>query len=371
MKVLLGGWLFLFTIGVSSAFALGDTVSVREAKVFGPLTVWIIDGNSTSSPHPYLTLEEALRTGRATVHENNSQCLWVENHSDTDLFLQSADLIKGGQQDRMVANDMIVPAHDTSQNLNVYCIEHGRSTKRGDEPLETFSASHWMAPLSHTRLVAMHELTEQLLTPRVGGLTAPDTNQLNLLKSLESQPQPFGYIDAAQESIWNDVSNVQTDLTKTLRDSVTRNASPTSLELSLENNSLADREHAFQNHLEDLVREDRQAVGFVYAINGHIAGAEQYGSHALFEGMWPKLLRSIGAEAMIENSDRSKETGVPTPSIEDVQQFLNASNNGKTARKKPTERTLVEASKSDAAYKFQTFDSRYLEPCLHAAWIAR
>ena len=132
------------------------------------------------------------------IHENNSQKLWIENRSDTDLFVQSSDLIKGGQQDRMVENDMIVPAHDTSLDLNVYCIEHGRSTKRGAEPVETFSASHWMAPLSHTRLVTQHALTEQLLTPHVGGLTAPDTNELNLLKSLESLPQPFGAVDAAQ-----------------------------------------------------------------------------------------------------------------------------------------------------------------------------
>ena len=156
--------------------------------------------------YAYLTLEEALRTGQAVIHENNSQKLWIENRSDTDLFVQSSDLIKGGQQDRMVENDMIVPAHDTSTDMNVYCIEHGRSTKRGSEPLETFSASHWMAPLSHTRLVTQHALTEQLLTPHVGGLTAPDTNELNLLKSLESLPQPFGAVDAAQESVWNDVS---------------------------------------------------------------------------------------------------------------------------------------------------------------------
>ncbi len=236
-------FLFLTLLYATPALASGDSLLVREPKSCGPLTVRTIDAESEVH-HVYLTLEQALATGRAVIHENNSQQLWIENRSDTDLFLQSSDLIKGGQQDRMVANDMIVPAHDTSHDLNVYCIEHGRSTKRGSEPIETFSASHWMAPLSHIRLVTQHGLTEQLLTPHVGGLTAPDTDQLNLLKSIESLPQPFGYIDASQDAVWSDISNVQRELTTILKDSVTRNASPTSLELTLENNSLADREHA-------------------------------------------------------------------------------------------------------------------------------
>jgi hypothetical protein len=361
--------LLLLLLWAKPALASGDSLLVRPPRSFGPLTIWTIDADSKVH-HVYLTLEQALSTGRAVIHENNSQRLWIENHSDTDLFVQSADLIKGGQQDRMVQNDMIVPAHDTSHDLNVYCIEHGRSTKRGAEPIETFSGSHWMAPLSHTRLVTQHELTEQLLTPHVGGFTAPDTDQLNLLKSLGSLPQPFGYIDAAQESIWNDVSNVQSELTTILKDSVTRNASPTSLELTLENNSLADREHATERTLDDLADDDERAVGFVYAINGRITGAECYGTHTLFTAMWPKLLRSIAAEAIIEPG-KSNESGNTLPSIDDIQQFLSPSSNGKSARQQVNERTLVIASKSDADYLFETFDSKYNEGSLHSSWIAK
>jgi hypothetical protein len=366
-------FLLLLPFCATPALASVDSVALREPKTFGPLTIWIIEAANTTY-HPYLTLEEALQHGSAVIHENNSQRLWIENRSDTDLFLQSADLIKGGQQDRMVENDMIVPAGmighpDTSLDLTVYCIEHGRSTKRGTEPIETFSASDWMAPLSHTRLVTQHALTEQLLTPHVGGLTAPDPDELNLLKSLESLPQPFGAVDAAQESVWNDVSNVQTELTTTLKDSVTRNASPTSLELTLENNSLADREHKTEKKLEDLASDDDRAVGFVYAINGHITGAERYGSHALFQAMWPKLLRSVAAEAIIEPG-KSDESGNAQPSTSDVQQFL-AAGNGKSAQQQVNERTLVVASKSDFSYLFQTFDSKFGEISVHASWIAK
>jgi hypothetical protein len=167
-------FLFLFIL-TSPALAKSDSTVVRESHAREHLTIWILDGDNVMQ-HPYRTLEQALSDGEAIILNENSQTLWIENRSDTDLFLESGDLLKGGQQDRMIASDRILPAHDTARDLEVYCIEHGRSTKRGAEPIETFSASHWMAPLAHTRLVARHDLTEKPLTPHVGGLTAPDTD---------------------------------------------------------------------------------------------------------------------------------------------------------------------------------------------------
>jgi len=345
-----------------------DSTIIRPPFQMGRLSIWIIDGGD-QIPHPYLTLEQALGNGDAVIHNQNSQTLWIENRSDTDLFLQSGDLIKGGQQDRMIASDRILPAHDTARDLDVYCIERGRSTQRGSEPIGTFSSSHWMAPLAHTRLVARHDLTEKLLTPHVGGFTAPDTEELKLFQSLGNLPQPIGYIDAAQESIWNDITKVQSGLTANLKDSVTRNASPTSLELTLENSSLADREHSFEHHFGDRAASDSHSVGFVYAIDGNIVGAEQYASHALFAAMWPKLLRSVVAAALSKPNEPAP-SNPPTPSAKAIESFLNAPGN-RTSRQAVNARTLVEASKTDNATRFVTWDRKYPEGSIHLSWIAK
>lgn len=358
--------LFLF-VRAAPALAQLDSTTVCTPHQLGRLSIWIID-RGDRIPHRYLTLEQALTEGTVTIHNENSQTLWIENRSDTDLFLQAGDLLKGGQQDRMIASDRILPAKDTARDLDVYCIERGRSTKRGSEPLETFSSSHWMAPLAHTRLVARHDLTEKLLTPHVGGLTAPDTDKLKLFQSLGDLPQPFGYIDAAQESVWKDVANVQSGLTAGLKDSVTRNESPTSLELALENNSLADRERSFENRFGDLVKDDSRAVGFVYAIDGKIIGAEQYATHTLFSAMWPKLLRSVVAAALSKSSEPPPSSS-SIPSAEVIQRFLNAPGNG-TSRQAINARTLIEASKTDDATRFATWDEKYREGPLHVEWIA-
>jgi len=362
--------LFILLLWAGTAAARSDSVLVRTPVEFGGLRVWILDASDTTQ-HPYLTLEEALTTGQAVIHENNSQTLWIENRSDTDLFLQSGDLIKGGQQDRMIASDRILPAHETSRDLEVYCIERGRSTKRGTEPVETFSASHWIAPLAHIRLVARHDLTEQLLTPHVGGLTAPDTNELKLLQSLREIPQPYGTVSAAQQSVWNDITTMQSNLRATLKDSVTKNFSPSSLELTLENGALADREITFERHFGALARKDSHAVGFVYAIDGTIVGAEQYASHALFSAMWPKLLRSVGAEVFAMSTKEDRPTTMSAPTQADVQDFLNASANGTTSRQTIDARTLVEASRTGDATRFVTWDEKYQDISLHKEWLAK
>ena len=349
-----------------AASASVDSLSISKPYAIGQLTIWIFDAPSPIS-RPYLTLGEALEEGRAIIHENNSQSLWIENTSDTDLFLQSADLIKGGQQDRMIAFDRIVPAHSTSPNLNVYCIEHGRSTKRGTEPLETFSSSMWRAPLAHSRIVALHALTENLLTPHVGGLTAPDSNELNLLNSLGPEPQPFNYIDAAQESIWNDVSNVQSELTSALKDSVTKNASPTSLELALESPAVEDWNESSESKLVRLIKNDPNAVGFAYAINGKMIAADAYGSHTLFERMWPKLAKAALAEALI---GRAAEVHSEL-STNDVQEFISFTSTTKTSNDSVNERTKIEARKLDRCDAFQTIDRQFPTVPLHTAWIER
>jgi hypothetical protein len=88
MKIILP--VLLFLIAVSARLAaqqpLADSISLTEPVTFGGLTIWIVEAREQNH-RPYLTLEEALRNHRAVIHENNSQKLWIENLSDTDLFI--------------------------------------------------------------------------------------------------------------------------------------------------------------------------------------------------------------------------------------------------------------------------------------------
>jgi hypothetical protein len=355
--------LLWLTVLASTARASDDSLKVRGPFQHGRLAVYLIEAPEPQS-HPYLTLEAALRTGRAVIHENNSQTLWVENRSDTDLFIQSAEIIKGGQQDRMIASDLIVPAHDTSRVLRVYCVERGRSTKRGLEPIETFSASPELAPSTHLRRVAQYELTGKLLDPHFGGVTAPDPEQAKLFASLSALPEFNRVDDAAQESIWKDVGGLQSGLTHALNDSVTRNASPTSLELALEHPSLAIERRRFEQDLLPIASDNPHANGAICVMDGRIIGGDIYGSHTLFVAMWPKLLRSLATESLL--APLSNLTPDAPRSTDDILNYLDATDRGKMAQTQINERTTIEVTESETSYKFVTRDSKY-QTVVHTA----
>jgi hypothetical protein len=329
-----------------------DSLLVRGPYNYKDLSIFLLEAPDVSS-HFYITLEQALVHHRAVIHEDNSQTLWIENLSDSDIYLQSGDLIKGGQQDRMIESDMILAAHETSHDLHVFCIEKGRSFQRGQEPIATFSASTEMAPVSHMRIVANHELTSQLLSPHVGGSMAPDTSELQLLQSIDAMPQ-FNLVgDLVQESIWNDVMLMQDSLDSVLQDSVTRNASPTSLELTLEHASVVKVQSEFEDHLLDVVRNSPHSIGVVYALGGKIVGADRYSSHLLFAAMWPKLLKAMATESLVEGNAYSSHTA------DDVQNFLHASSFGKEGKKEVNNRTEITASESSEFYHLVTRDMKY------------
>jgi len=341
------------------SFAQTDSLVVGEAHTYEGLTVFPISA-ADKLPHNYISLEQALATNRAIIHENNSQTLVIDNLSDSDLFIQSTDLIKGGQQDRMIAYDMIVPAHSSSHDLQAYCIEQGRSTKRGHEPIETFSASTEAAPLPHMRVVAKHELTGMLLSPNLGGLTAPDPEMQKLFESLNGVPQANSNENAAQESVWKDVLNIQNGLTRTLRDTVTNNESATSLQLALEHASVQSKRARFVRKLEEIVEDEPRSIGLAYAVNGELRGAEIYGSHALFLSMWPKLLRAASTEAILEGPAPGK-----TATADSVYAFLAEAGRGKSEKRRINDRTIIETSKSDSTYTFISRDTKQETTDLH------
>ncbi len=98
---------------------------------------------------PFLTLDEGLKDGSVEVTEagkvrglvrnrGNGPALWNEhsgdqvnmlvlvNNSARPLLLRAGEVVTGGQQDRVIAKDRIVPAGGDPIDLSVYCIEPGR-----------------------------------------------------------------------------------------------------------------------------------------------------------------------------------------------------------------------------------------------------
>jgi hypothetical protein len=192
------------TVGV-----LGLSVTVSQAgepqaevyKISGPytqgnLTVFLIHGKDANPGKRYLTLAEALVGKQAIVRETKEvNEVSVENLSaDADLYLEAGDIIKGGQQDRVLSTDMILKPKSGPVPLPCFCVEASRWNKRGKEDDTRFETSPGKAAGKEIQLAAQYSRDQDL--------------------------------------VWKKVAEAQMRLSRSVGQSVQAEASPTSLQLS-------------------------------------------------------------------------------------------------------------------------------------------
>ena len=126
------------------AFGLpANTLASGEYRISGPfahdnLAIYFVHGPSQLGPIP-LTLQEAMAKGAARIHETGSvNQLELENLSDDEIFVQSGDIVKGGQQDRVLTMSLLLPPHSGRISIAAFCVEQGRWSARGKEDVKTF-----------------------------------------------------------------------------------------------------------------------------------------------------------------------------------------------------------------------------------------
>ena len=106
------------------------------------LSIFLIHSKTTTRTKSFLTLQEALEQKKVVVYETQSvNELAIENLSSEDVYVQSGDIVKGGQQDRMIGVDLIVPPKSGRMPISAFCVEHGRWSGRGNERAGVFNSS--------------------------------------------------------------------------------------------------------------------------------------------------------------------------------------------------------------------------------------
>ncbi len=238
-------------------------VSLSSGHAHDNLTVFILRGRDVLDSKHILTLQEALDRGLAVVHETSSvNMLAVENLSaDHELFLQSGDIVKGGKQDRLISQDLLLQAKSGKIPCPANCCEQSRWQQRGGESAGKFDKSTDFA---------------------VG-------NDIKLAN-----------VSGFQGAVWDGVARKQADLSRNVGKPVTANASPTSLQLALEDKDLRAKIAGYERDLGGLANAYPDAVGAVIAVNGQVIASDVYGSRLLFQKAWPKLLKSAAADAVAQ-----------------------------------------------------------------------
>lgn len=229
------------------------------------LSVFLLHGPDTLPPRPIATLSDALAAKSFVVHETGTvNTLVVENLSDTDdVLIQPGDIVKGGRQDRLIASAVLVPPKSGKVDVPSFCVEQGRWAGRGAEAATHFGKSD--------EVIAGKALKQAAV------------------------------VNGNQSEVWENVKKTQQKLAENAgKPSVQNAASPTSLQLALEDADVRKRLEAYTAALTARTTGRRHVVGFAVAVNGKLTGAEVYGSAAVMAKAWPKALRSAATEALSE-----------------------------------------------------------------------
>ncbi len=74
-----------------------------------------------------LTLQQAMQDGVLEIDDRlGVNTLEFTNNSDQPIYLMSGEIIAGGRQDRVMAEDRIIPPNGRRVRVPVYCVEEGR-----------------------------------------------------------------------------------------------------------------------------------------------------------------------------------------------------------------------------------------------------
>jgi len=254
---------------------IADECQVEAAIAHENLQIFAVVAAHYPDTTGFLTLEAGLTSGAVVITEVGAggpgsnvadaarvNGLAVVNKSSKSLLLLGGEVVRGGKQDRVIAEDVLIAA-GTSAPLEVFCVESGRWAYRSRQ----FAKSG-----------------DYMAKPSVRGRAA---------------------FDKDQSAVWHEVGRARESVAACI-------SSPALLQAVSSTTSYAE---VFDN--EDVVKEldkvagwdrfrdaalrtlrDRRACGSVVAIAGRFAWAEVFASADLFSSYMTKLVNSFTAESL-------------------------------------------------------------------------
>lgn len=296
----------------------------------GNLTVFLIHGKDKIKGQTFLTLEEALIQKKVIVRETREvNRLTIRNVSTEEVYVQSGDIVKGGAQDRMLVVDLILPPRSAEIPIDAYCVEHGRWSQRGNESSSVFSSS--------ANSVASREV--------------------KLAAKLKS----------SQTEVWREVSVAQDKLSANVGARVNGDASPSSLQLALENKDVQKTTQSYIEGLSGILDGKTDVIGYVFAINGKVNSADVYASSTLFKKLWPKLLKASAIEAVAELRHGEK---FDAPKPADVRGLLDDSK-AEEKQKDVSSRVQMVTKETEGNVSFETRDRARGDAWVHRNYIKK
>jgi hypothetical protein len=232
--------------------------------------------------------------------------LIVVNRSEKPLYLMPGEVIYGGQQDRTIAEETIVPADGQPVAIPVYCVEHGRWAFRPDR--ETLGALNLLSSSSGRKLDEQ-QLQKLADDAKQGKFVAP-------AGSLGKGARVAVQDGKGQHEVWNKVGEANAASgVRTRSGAFTANYTHPEFLKELQ---------AYTKAVETPVAGRQQVVGAIVAIDGKPQAIDIFQSTPLFRKLWPKLLQSHALDAVSAARRGAARGKTAVCTLADAQQFLQA-----------------------------------------------
>lgn len=221
----------------------------------------------------YMTLREALERNKVVITEfqngrsgGDVNRLMIENISGETLMILAGEVVQGGKQDRMIAQDIILVPGSGKKEVAVFCVEHGR----------------WNAK--------------------------KDGMSFNKYFTISSnEVRKAGTVSKDQQEVWNKVSDAtQKNAAKSSTGTLAALEESESFQTSLKN---------YSDYFKPLFATEKDIIGIVAVSGSKILGCDMFASHELFAKHYSNLINSYATEAITSG-------GRVTVGYEKVKEYL-------------------------------------------------
>ena len=140
----------LFALLAAATSLVPSAGAQATQRVSGPyehhnLAVYLVhaDGTKGGVTGEVVTLDAALAAGHVVLRETGDvNQLSIQNTSRSQsVFVQAGDIVKGGKQDRVLSQDLILGPRSGQVSIDAFCVESGRWNARDGEEVASFGSS--------------------------------------------------------------------------------------------------------------------------------------------------------------------------------------------------------------------------------------
>lgn len=148
--------IFMF---LALALRLPNAWAFEEYQILDPaqrenLSIYFVRGNGTGRLAP-LNLDRAINQGDVRIFWQQNGPIVIENLSDHAIYVPFGALLKGGLQDQVVSQDVLLGPRSGRILLPVFCVDPFRWTGRLGEDAAVFRTTGNLFPWLNARLSMM------------------------------------------------------------------------------------------------------------------------------------------------------------------------------------------------------------------------